>query len=518
MSEHFLAAPIYTPPSLQELAKRDGEFDRAHTRYIEVKVPPGGEHTIDDRGFVGSDTTELAYLRTSAESRGDVDALHIEDVHAAPLDGSGESRQVYGRKVSRGTDFLLVNGPQAKYGQEHPESSVRGFAEIPRGGNPVEYGREADIRQDFGVMGSGTSRRHFSVEQPKYGKFIVRDLGSTHGLAISKRIRTAADGTPVRQPERYLLDRHDLEHIDTKLGQIDAAAVPQARKETARKLVAEGVYKDISVDYELVARSSRDLLQSREFLADVVLRDPEVANTLVEKHIVGLHGTRSIGLLGIIQTGGMMSAVALRKAGYPVLAGEHAYQYDEGQKDISFASLAGVQRTLQSYAASHRQEHRSLAQVASVLQQETANLEAGVNRSTDPRRIALFRTMIRDRQQALRGVQEHPNGLYAQMLQHDFPVLIGICRDALESQNEKSRAALLQSEAGLKEFRIAVDEGIPLRDTPVVAVPKRYVDWVAGRMHEFGNDDVVVVPIEPFVDPEAHERHMRALAARRSQR
>lgn len=512
MSEYYPPSHSPEPLSYQERKAEEEAFDQAHTRYQEVIIPSGGEHTIDTANFEFSDNTTVAYIRTSATARGDVDALRIEDVRRVSSGLLDDQKRVHGTAVPGTTDFLLVNDPQAAYGEKHPESGIRGFAAIAKKGEPYEYGRATGAEHDFADMGSGTSRRHFSIQQPEYDKLIVRDLGSTHGLAVQKRIRTAVDGTPVRSAKGYGLDRHDLEEIDRKLGRVDATATSHARKQIARELIAQGTHKGESVDYEPVTRNGHNLLTAREFLADVALRDPDVAKTLAEKHIVGVHGTRSIGLLGIMQSGGMFSAVAMRAAGYPVLAGEHSYQYDTGQKDTSFASLAGVQRTLQSYAASHRQEQRSLSQVQQALRQEVAGLETAAMRLPDPRRQAIHRAMANDRRQVLQGIQEYPEGPYAQMLQHDFPVLIGISREAVERQREKSRANLLEGEEGLHEFRIETDKGLPLEDTPVVAVPRQYVAWVADRMQAFGHENVTVVPIEPFVDPEEAERFKRHLA------
>lgn len=459
-------------------------------RYVESRVQPGGVCELRPL-YKHTDAPRVsAYIRTSALARGDVDVLQLEDVRGIFPD-KDDTKLVHGRRVPGNTKYVLVGGNQqddSGAGDASPELITLTKSQ------EYEYGRATESAQDF-TMGSGTSRRHFKLSVSDGGDVvIVQDLGSTHGLSILELTETAVDGTPIRHPGDLVFSEYELQNIDKKLQYIATSQASDRQKHAARELVTEGKLGGKTIDYMPVTRRASSALKSREFVADVALGNLEVAHILVDKEIVGLHGTRSIALLGMMERG-MQSASALRESGYPVVTGEHIFQYDNGQTSSSFSALAGSKTAIHEYAENRRTQLRSIPEVKHALLQLARSADRRLH-EVKGRRKGVYAAVARDNREAAELIDREPDSLFSQMLQHDFPVVIGISRAEVERQQAEYNVNLLDGSKDHEEFRIETKDPVPIEAFPVVAVPDHYVQWVSELMRYYGHDSVTILPIE----------------------
>lgn len=485
MSEHFPkpSPDRYNPPLRKQ--EREGYF-----RYFETVMQPGDPiiHEIHRMRNPNMEARVAAYIRTSALPRDGADVVRLEDIRTVPENPDG-TKELYGRVVPASAQYVLVD-------TKPTESGIPDLA-ILMPGQTYEFGRETQSANDFS-MGPSTSRKHFKIHVSTRGDVVtLQDAGSTHGLEILEELQTTAGGVPIRHPGSKTLSKSSIERIDDTLQRIDHASSSEVQKRAAKELLTLGTLEGVSIDCDVIMRDAWAGLRSREFMSNLALRDLDVAKTLIDKDIVGLHGTRSSSLLGIIQRG-LQSADGLRQAGHVVLAGEHVFQSNNGQTDTSFATFASADVALKSYS------RRSVVQVRSVLEVKNELLRKAHVAESDAREIEnlrkkrIFQVVAHDNRQAAAFIEQNPGSLYTQLLLHDFPVAIGIQRAEVNRQWAKRGHRLLEGEKTNNEFRISTEDPISMESFPVVAVPQQYIQWVSELLVYFGHKGIEVVPIEAF--------------------
>lgn len=232
-------------------------------------------------------------------------------------------------------------------------------------------------------------------------------------------------------------------------------------------------------------------LAIRHKLADIYETAPETAAILVDKEIMGFHGTKSVALADILEQGALLSAAEANARGLSVVTGEHLFQPETGQRSISFSSLAEPEHAL-TYAGSESAEKSppaAFAQLEDTIIEMRASLPEFHGRARK-----ILQAQIANRQLLLDELKTKPDSLRSKLYRQDFPVLLGVSREGALKTEKTNWQPLDGTTSDYAEFRAGSEE-IPLSDM-VVAVPRSKLDFTRQLFEERGFDPSNVIPIE----------------------
>lgn len=340
----------------------------------------------------------------------------------------------------------------------------------------------------------------------------VSDVSSIFdGLATyltqdSAERRTIAGDEELNLNSRYGLNKSSAIHYQTKIKRLEAGGAPKGMITMLR----EGTYMGKRVDdMDEVVRNADNIMSAREYFAEVVRNNPQVAEALFNKGIVGFHGTNSAALAGMVEQGALLSAREAKRRGISHSTGEHLFQKADGQGSISFALVGDVSASLR-YAGGTKSKKYSFDEVIQRQNDDIRNTQEMIDkRDLSDRVKAVFNTVIADTKSVQNRVLANPNSLEADLLMDSFPMLIGISQEtamigAEEKQKQHKYWSPVSGTSGdLSEFRAASEE-IDL-DLLVIAVPADRVDKVRKILVRHGKSGSNVVPLEPLVS----ERHKK---------
>lgn len=266
--------------------------------------------------------------------------------------------------------------------------------------------------------------------------------------------------------------------------------------------------------------SISDIPEQRLALIEIYLNDPQLADEMVKRQIVGGHGTSSVSLLGALEHGlkpldFFADSDAIRGIGE-----EYVGAKEWNRKNVSFDQWFEVSR-LTAYALdtgmngfssddfSHLLEYQqfrrpltttSLQQRIDLLEQRTQEiLQDEENFGSQENRNEWAR-IIRQRNENLKKILNLLNKphktteeeLHAQLIQDNFPVIYLLGRDSLQEK----RVSLVKS-ASPHEF--GVENGTEPKDTKIIIVPESKVELVKRLVQEKGLMEISVYPLQSYM-------------------
>lgn len=273
------------------------------------------------------------------------------------------------------------------------------------------------------------------------------------------------------------------------------AVLPEEVVSEAQQILLKGGIGEKQVGDERVARNGANEAEQRQYLAEMIVRDPEsreAAKAIIENDVCGFHATDSVALSGILEAGGLRSTRSMRADGLSVPTGEHQYQPPEGQGSISFGNLARTKDILTQYAGPAKVVRKDHAQVVSELDVMIESSNAMDRATLSPREIANLETGLADFAALRKKITEGPQSLVSTMARVRFPVAFGVSRGPIDRADPNR---LLSAASHLGEFRPA-EEKVELSELPVVAVPREVVEPVKKLFEMFGYPDTVIVSLE----------------------
>jgi hypothetical protein len=244
--------------------------------------------------------------------------------------------------------------------------------------------------------------------------------------------------------------------------------------------------------------------------------NPQTAEAILSKRIAGFHGTSSAALYGILSEGGLVTAQRARQDGIPLSTGERLTSERTGQETISFADWRATDK-LAHYSRVDAQPLNEagiidrLAVFDGQLTQRIRFLEMlGIPIEDDDAAYNLQQQII-DAKRDRDFLAQEPQGLEADLMRLNFPVLVGVNVDGLRQNVSQDRLAQLrQTEAVVMdasaqstyaEFQVHTPDGkLGLTRLPVVAVPWEYTGYVQQLFDDF-TFDTTVVPLEAILPP-----------------
>lgn len=289
--------------------------------------------------------------------------------------------------------------------------------------------------------------------------------------------------------------------------------INRGANESTIEILAKGRLNGKRIDRsEGIARYAGIVAEIRKTIADMVFRHPDTAKEIIEREIVGFHGTGSAALADILQLGSLLSASEARKKGLNLLTGEHVFQKAEGQQSISFTNMADTTHAL-SYAGSIEQP------VIRTFDEVVSNYQAGIDETEEYIRTtslgervrSIYEKRIAETKAVLDEIKKDPNGLKAQLLMDDFPVLVGISYDSTYVGVDEKLASnefwspIYRTSGDYNEFRPA-REAIPL-DELVIAVPESRIEKVRRMLTDSGHTNTIVLPVEHFANDRYDRLH-----------
>lgn len=293
----------------------------------------------------------------------------------------------------------------------------------------------------------------------------------------------------------YLADYYRDRLVKTAREIARDEGLPEDVKTEARQILLEGRIGEKKVGDERVARNGASEAEQRDYLAAMIIRDPEsrmAAEAIVGNDVCGFHATDSVALSGILEAGGLRSTRLMRAEGLSVPTGEHTYQPPEGQGSISFCNLSRTKEILTQYAGPARVVRKKHGDVVADLDDMIASSEATDRASLSAREISNLETGAADFAALRKKIVEEPQSLVSTMAQVRFPVAFGVSRGPIDRAHPNR---LLSAASHLGEFRPA-EEKVELSELPVVAVPREVVEPVKKLFEMFGYPDTRIVSLE----------------------
>ena len=271
------------------------------------------------------------------------------------------------------------------------------------------------------------------------------------------------------------------------------------------EIITKGTLNGNEIGSDLVRRSFvQERSEDREMVARLVEGDVDsqrLAEIITDRGVCGFHGTDQSALAGILETGAMQSTRDLNESGSMVVSGEHLYQPNEaGQQTISFSNL-GCVTTVEKYAGPVKYERYSHADSIKKRLDEANEIS---NLAEQFGGDSMLVKQLHNMSDRIRGmakyIEESPESLISVMERTRFPVAIGVSRNFVKNSLETgvtSRSTIHSNTAkDLGEFRLS--GSIPLKEIPLVLVPKEVVPWIKELLQYkgYGDSDIEVGSID----------------------
>lgn len=242
--------------------------------------------------------------------------------------------------------------------------------------------------------------------------------------------------------------------------------------------------------------------------------NPQTAEAILSNRIAGFHGTNSAALYGILTEGGLVTAQRAQQDNIPLSTGERLVSERMGQDTISFADWRATD-TLAHYSKINAQPLTEEGCFDRLLDLENQHrkrkhfLESiGVSIEDDDAAHNL-QSQIKDAKRDYDFMRQDPQGIEADLMRLNFPILVGVNVDDLrQNVSQDSLAHLQQAEAVVMdasarstygEFQVHTPDGkLGFERLPVVAVPWEYTGY-AQRLFDDFNTNTTVVPLEAIL-------------------
>jgi pSer/pThr/pTyr-binding forkhead associated (FHA) protein len=360
------------------------------------------------------------------------------------------------------------------------------------------------------------SRTHFTVAALDDGGIGIMDHGSTNGTALQTQKNYDGDRDSLewsvksQEVHDLLTGTHEYETLKESELDLGYAASERdirqnaaywrdkgffARLEGATAQVKEkidAIIRTKGIGSEEV-RSGAAELSVRFFMANTYLKSPSTYEALEQGEVAGFHGTQSMALAGILESGALKSAAVVNQKMGASRTGEHVYQSESGQASISFSNLDHINDAVRYSGSSNE----SITQEQAVLKihEEIAKLEELAANSEEGKTKNILLRRVAHAREALNAIQNNPDSIQAVLERERFPVLLGINGPFARSVNDgKKHAPYLYGASNMGEFRPQTNE-VPISALPVVAVPQDRIAFVESLFRSYGYDNIKVVPI-----------------------
>ncbi|HSD56359.1 MAG TPA: hypothetical protein VLA92_04365 [Candidatus Saccharimonadales bacterium] len=242
--------------------------------------------------------------------------------------------------------------------------------------------------------------------------------------------------------------------------------------------------------------------------------NPQTAEAILSNRIAGFHGTSSAALYSILCEGGLVTAQRAQQENIPLSTGERLVSERTGQDTISFADWRATD-TLAHYSQVNAQpltketsfdrildledQHRKRARFLEMLDISVEEDDAACN----------LQQQIKDAKRDYDYLLQDPDGLEADLMRLNFPMLVGVNVDGLrQNVSQWSLKQLRQTEAVVMdasslsaygEFQVHTSDGkLGFERLPVVAVPWEYTGYAQQLFDDF-NTNTTVVPLEAIL-------------------
>jgi hypothetical protein len=258
-------------------------------------------------------------------------------------------------------------------------------------------------------------------------------------------------------------------------------------REDLLDIATKGVLRGKTIVDKLPGRSSyMDFAMHRANLINLYSISPDYANALVENEVLGIHGSTSASLLGVLQHG-LRPQEVLTELGVLVASGEGVFAGTGWNKDhVSFAQwdyLIDISRP--AYIGNN--QPLTVKGVNGQIQ----NLETAAAETHDDFKPPVEQKLQQARQ-VLSIIQKHPETeeelQYQELLIENFPVIYHINQSAQEGRT----VHVPQSDVG-KEF--GIEGGVPVDNIKIILVPEVKIAKVQQLIQERGLN-IGVFPIE----------------------
>lgn len=242
--------------------------------------------------------------------------------------------------------------------------------------------------------------------------------------------------------------------------------------------------------------------------------NPQTAEAILSNRIAGFHGTSSAALYGILTEGGLVTAQRAQQDNIPLSTGERLVAERTGQDTISFADWRATD-TLAHYSQTNArpftEENSSnrLFDLEDQHRKRTHFLEALSISVEDDDVTYNLQAQIKDAKRDYDFIRQDPQGLEADLMRLNFPMLVGVNVDGLrQNVSQDSLTQLRQTEAVVMdasarstygEFQVHTPDGkLGFERLPVVAVPWEYTGYVQQLFDDF-SFNTTVVPLEAIL-------------------
>ncbi len=494
---------VYTNRGMEIVLDTNAEFDKPEAFGIDSKSF-SGPVSIIGRLNLGSDDDSLSFPIAKT-----VTPLGFEEYWLVPKkEGYNDegrnawipigdaSRRGHPHGIGRDNERSTIDGTRL-IGREFPDTVSRVHLAVESVDSGVKF---TDLSTN-GSLIEGTVKSKKVVHTDE----ITQQVEETARLVNSFKQKAkdfvgsaGYSGTDYVAPSEYGFSDHTLiDHIKD-VNEMAQNNFPPESLEIMLKYTFRG--KELA-DLTQIARSAKDIMQVQKALAWMYKEHPRTAETVIARDIVGVHGTSSAALVGILEHGSLLAAAEAKQRGVVHATGEHIYQEPTGQDTISFTTLADTGNALH-FAGPIAGKHRSRAEVIDRIDRTISEL--GKELKDKPHLGRSYRgvleVMIKEQGHIKAEIEQNPDGLMAQLMKDDFPVLFGISRESLFAGSEKKKPnwSPINGTSGDYEEVRAARSDIPLEEM-IMAVPATRIDKVRKLLEDYGKKGVTVLPIEDFV-------------------
>lgn len=285
-----------------------------------------------------------------------------------------------------------------------------------------------------------------------------------------------------------------------------SSEIPQQQVAEAVEVLEKGTYRGHETFMPETLRNAYHEQEERLTFAALVALSPETADKV--KGVAGYTATTSatLGYMLELSNGKLLSAKAQVEGGMPSArrAGD-APQHGAGQASISFGTFSRLVENVESYGGPTTQ--KSPDEIVEEFDQN----EVVLNEISREYGTKVSRSIAQNRA-AKDDFLAFPDSLRAALMQHQFPVAIGVKSTFVREQEAtRQNSHLLRGEASTREFRPAA-ESIPLNEC-VLAVPDTQASAIKEVLRRFGHADTVVVSLDELMQAGRLADHLQAEAA-----
>lgn len=309
----------------------------------------------------------------------------------------------------------------------------------------------------------------------------------------------------------YVNEDH-FNDIKNTVDSVFSKLTDQAQIKFALELLSTGTVKGKEIPMPMGKYNWHSRFEKALKILDIYVKNPQLAEYLVENEILGVHCTQSGALPGIVDHHALLSAKEANDRGLALSTGERTFSKKGGQNSISFADYYATE-SIKEYALPNNTPN-SLTKLKKDLESTQEYLN---DISEHPDKYPSYLTSdhpfvhnaqarMKDLRETIALIEESPDSIDAQMVLRGIPIALGVVAGNMEIKeslyglaNKSTECFVAAVSSDIKGEFIFKGNELPLENVKIIFTTAQNIEYIKKYLEQKGINHIEVGNIEDIL-------------------